>query len=886
MRLRICLLLVIAFAAAAWNQTASAQEEKPKPEEKKTTTEAQPAEERTVEEIVDEHTTPAEEEKYYPFSTTKDGIELDKFIQWASIALGQPFVWTTQSKQNATGGQKKVIVTEEMRIPRSALLDFVRTNLRVHKLALIPVGPPGAEFILIENLDQPTVLQNRRMFVPASELEQYKDSYVLIVTTVHVEHVNVQQIQTQIQRLNQTSTAYGAAIIPAPSENAFIIIDFGPEVYNIARLIKEMDKQGVKFDQTLEIINLEYADAGEIETILTEILQDDGRSGGRGAQPGVPQAFGGAKQAPAPKIIPDERANRLVVWAVAEDHTKIQKLVNELDTDVPATTGRVTVYPLKNSVAEELAETLKAIMEGTSGTSRRGPSSGPTQGSISTGSGGDKVDIVADKGANALLIRGTKTRVQEVIEIIKTLDIRKHQVLVEAAIIELQHDDTVNVGVELGYFDAKNDLTQTFRPFGYTNLGLSTISVSENGIFRVPNVGNQGVIGGIFDGNGFLFPVLLRAFQSKGHTNLLSMPSVLTNDNQEASIKISRSVPYTQLNQGAAGQVSTQTFGDYAEAPIELSISPHISSADYLRLEIRFLVEVFGVGGSAGIPPPKTSREITTAVTVPNGATVVIGGLTLDDQQETTSQVPILGDIPILGQLFRSSETRHQKNTLFLFLTPRILSDPQFRDLDEISTQKKVEIAALDGQVELVDPEFGKRFQIRDKSKTIEDVEASGIFHRPVIHSPADEVVEPDAKKAVESEPPRPAPEEATPEKPTSEKPTSTEKVPVPPPVKAEIVPGKSGPMKAPRETVPGETFRNAPPEKADPEKAAPKVEVPEDGTPAPATPPPSSSPSAVSPPEKDGQPKDQPKNTEKPTTEKPDQGDATEPSGPPDEER
>jgi len=686
------------------------------------------------------------DEQLYPFHTDDRGVPLDRFINWASHALGIPFYWTSQARQQSKGPQKMVIVTEEMKIPRSVLLDFVRTALRVHKLALVPVGPKGAEFILIEHLDQPTIINTRRVFVPASEIEKYKDSYIPIVTTVHVEHVNVQQIQTQIQRLNPTATAYGAAIIPAPSENAFIIVDFGPEVYNLVRLIKEMDKEGIKYDQTLEIINLQFADPGEMETILSEILQQEG--GGLPGQPGVPQPFpGGAKQPPPPKVIPDERANRLVVWAVPEDHKKIRELVDQLDTDVPPSTGRVTVYQLKNSIAEDLVQTLKEIMEGSSGTSRRG--GGPTQGSLQTSTGGDKVDIVADKGANAVLIRGTKTRVTEVIEIIKELDIRKPQVLVEAAILELQHDNSVELGVELGAFDAKDDLSNTFRPFAYTSLGLSVTTVSENGIFRVPNVGNQGVIGGIFDGDGFLFPVLIRAFQTKGYTNLLSMPSVLTNDNQEATIRVARSVPYSQLNQGAPGQVSTQTFGDYAEAPIELSISPHISSGDYLRMDIRFLVEVFGVPSSAspGIPPPKTAREIKTAVTVPNGATVVIGGLTLDDQTETTSQVPILGDIPILGFLFRSTATRQQKNTLFLFLTPRILTDPQFRDLDEISTRKKAEIAALQGQVDLVDPEFGRRFRMLDPAKSIEDVERTGVFDRPYIHSPVDEEREAEAAR-------------------------------------------------------------------------------------------------------------------------------------------
>ncbi len=738
---RLVFLVVLAIAPGHLVLAQDAKPDKPAPDEKPVKTEiTETTQDKTGEKSGENAVDPETGKKVHPFSTDKNGVPIDKFIEYASQALDIAFVWSPLARNQVKTGQKSIIVTQEMKIPHESLLDFVRTNLRVHDLALVDVGPPEARFILIELITQPTILKSHRQFVPADELEKYKNSYIPIVTTLHVEHVNVQQIQTQIQRLSAHQQP-GSQIIPAPSENAFIIMDFAPDAYNMARLIQEMDKQGVRFDQTLEIIQLEFASAAEVEAMLSEILQEEGGGGiGRQAQPGIPQGYGGPRQPPPPKIIPDERANRLVIYATPEDHKKILDLVKDLDVDVPASTGNITVHPLKNTVAEEIVETLKEIMEGTGGSSRRpgGPGGGPSQGSMSTRTGGDKVDIVADKSANALLIRGTKSRVQEVIEIIKQLDIRKPQVLVEAAILELQHDNTLNLGVELGAFDAKSDLSQTFRPFGYTSLGLSALSITENGIYRVPNLGNQGIVGGIFNGDGFLFPVLIRAFEDKGYTNLLSMPSILTNDNTEASIKVSRSVATTQLNQGTPGQISTQTFGEYQEAPIELTISPHIASDDYLRLDITFLVEVFGAGGGPGIPPPKTSREINTAVTVPNGATVVIGGLTLDDQQETTRQVPILGDIPIVGVLFRSTETRHTKNTLFLFLTPRILSDPQFRDLDEYSTQKKAEIAKLNGQIDLVDPEFGDRYRMLEKAKSIQDLEASGEFDMPVIHSPSD----------------------------------------------------------------------------------------------------------------------------------------------------
>ncbi len=677
---------------------------------------------------------PAVNSRVHPFSTDRSGLSLKKFIHWASLALGKPFAWSPEATQITKDETRTVTLTEEMTVPDDELLDYVRTHLRVHDLALIPMGPPRSRFILIAPIKSAAFTRARKTYVNVEDLEDYKDTYIPIMTTIHLEHVNVFKIQSQIQPLVRSSMEVpGHGLFPLSSENAIVIIDFGPDAYNIARLIREMDRQGDRFERSMESIPLEHLSPGEMEAILAEILQEDHEQ----LQKDPRYAQRVDRIPPRAHIIPSDRAGNLVVYATKSDHEKIRALVSKLDVGAPVTTGDVLVYSLRNTVAGDIADTLKEIMNDTGrSTSRRG--SGPGQASLSTRSGDERLIIVPDPGSNALLIRGPRSRIEEVVEIVKKLDIRKPQVLVEAAILELRHTDTLDLGVEVGAFDAKKNLEDTTRPFGFTNMGLSSVGLTETGLTRIPNVGSPGFVGGIFNGDGFLFPILVQAFQSKDNTNLLSMPSLLTNDNESATIRVMRSIPYTQLNQGAPGQVSTQSFKAFENAPIELTISPHISSEDYLRLDITFIVEVFGAGGSPGIPPPKTGRTIITSVTVPDGATVVIGGLTLDEQIDATNQVPILGDIPLLGALFRSTEKIHNKNTLFLFLTPRILSDSEFNDLDEISQVKKAEAAALGGQIDLVDPESGSRFEMLDQTRTLEDVEASGIFDLPVLHSAAD----------------------------------------------------------------------------------------------------------------------------------------------------
>jgi len=688
--------------------------------------------------------------KLFAFKTNvAEGMDLTAFIKTASRYLNRPFTWSPPVKSQITG--KKIQTTTEQLVPEKELLPFVETYLRIHDLAVVPVGPPDAEIFVVDAVNTAAFLRNYSKFVPYEELRDYKDRYILITTSIPVKYLGIDRIQSNIQRL-QPQAAYGAALIPVPSTNSIIVTDFGPIVWKTAKLIEEMDQREKGLDPQLEIIPLENAGAEELQPLLEQLIQ--ARTPGQ--VPGVPPGGipGLSRDKPEPKIIADPRTNSLVVQAAEEDMKKIREMIQKLDSKVAAESGNILIYPLKHTVAKELSETLKEIAEGQRGSAAPAILGQPGQrGTVQRSSSDTEVQIVPDDPSNTLLIRGPKTKVQDMVKIIEELDKRKSQVLVEAAIVELSERAAASLAIELASFRiSTGDAT---LPFGFTSFGLSQVVLAGGQPVRVP-VGvplgavpgslPPGLLTGVFRTSGTLFPVIITAVATDQKSNLLSMPSVLTNDNEGAQIRVADEVPTSTLSQLGAQTTApnvTTTFGGYQSAELLLNISPHISAEEqhqYLRLDINFKVEAFTAAPDPRnqLPPPRISREITTVVNAPSESVVVIGGLTTDDDREVVSKVPILGDIPIIKYFFRSSTRDRTKRNLYLFLAPRILRDVDFHDLKTLSDQRKLEVARLEGQIFVVEPRFADRVEIKDGRYSLKDLQGSGAFDFPRYRSPTE----------------------------------------------------------------------------------------------------------------------------------------------------
>jgi general secretion pathway protein D len=281
-------------------------------------------------------------------------------------------------------------------------------------------------------------------------------------------------------------------------------------------------------------------------------------------------------------------------------------------------------------------------------------------------------------------------------------------VLIETALIELSGSDFLDLGVELGFADIGADT----GGFGVTSFGLSTLEDLDNdGIVdtRVPTITN-GITGGIIDAGEFSLPVLISALKTRSDANVLNIPSILVNNNSTATVGTLEERPTTQVTAfgGAGGGQTQENFNNYQEAGITLTISPSISASRYLRLNIELNVSNFLGQGSGTIPPPRVTRNILTTVNVPDGDTMVIGGVITDNNSFDRQQTPLLGDLPLIGFLFRRDTRDASRRTLYFFVTPHILADEDFGDLAELSYKKKLDASRVigAGRVRMIDEDF------------------------------------------------------------------------------------------------------------------------------------------------------------------------------------
>ncbi|MDP6384583.1 MAG: secretin N-terminal domain-containing protein, partial [Planctomycetota bacterium] len=460
-----------------------------------------------------------------------------------------------------------------------------------------------------------------------------------------------------------------------------------------------------------EVIPLEYAAADEIASTIEELLEASRRaaqSNARGQQPAqgaTGQLQRGQTEA---KIMVNPRTNSLLVMAMPEDMPSIKDLIARLDVDIVERERTYHVYPLDNASALETAETLNKFLQDAARMDQaRG---GQNQNQNRSGSGGAEFVVVEDVQTNSLLIAASRSRYEELVTLINRLDQRQDQVLIETALIELSGRDILNIGVELGLADIPG--VGESGGFGLTNFGLSTLADTDNdGIpdTKVPNSIN-GITAGILDGDDFSMPVLLNLLEEKRNSNVLNVPSVLVNNNGNATVTTLDEQPTTTITaSGGIGGQTQENFEQYESAGITMQISPSISASRYLRLGISLEVSTF-IGASGGpIPPARVTRTIETSVNVPDGDTMVIGGIIVDNTNITETQVPFLGDLPIIGRLFENKASTVDRTALYFFVTPHILADVAFADLAEISYRKKLEAANTIGfeRLRQIDPHFG-----------------------------------------------------------------------------------------------------------------------------------------------------------------------------------
>jgi general secretion pathway protein D len=432
----------------------------------------------------------------------------------------------------------------------------------------------------------------------------------------------------------------------------------------------------------------------------------------------VRQAATAQRTTKAAKIIPDVRTNTLVVIATPTDMAAAENLIAKLDIPTPEGRGQVHVYYLAHANAEELARVLTSQTSdssrsssqlrdsptsptpttttpstSTQSTTRRTSTGGPFTATTPTG-----VTITADKPTNSLVITAPPEAYAVIKEIIQKLDIRRSQVLVESLIAEVTLDRARALGVEWRVIDDPDSGVQVFGsslgttggnpPTGILNTltNPATALAGPTGLI-IGALRNTINIGGT---EVFNIPAVLRAFQGDADVNILATPNLLTTDNEEAEIIIGEQRPFIRSAQdtpvgGAVGTSTVRTF-EFKDVGITLRMTPQISQGKTVRLKLSQEVSNFVSEAEVGAPVT-TKRSAKTTVIVDNAQTIVIGGLIQENINEAETQVPCLGNLPVLGWLFRQTSASKRKTNLLIFITPHIITSPD--DVSRITENKR-----------------------------------------------------------------------------------------------------------------------------------------------------------------------------------------------------
>jgi general secretion pathway protein D len=685
--------LLAAFAlSVAIMESTFAQEEGPPskqpPAESPVNPPAQPEQpvKPPVEQPKDQPGAPIKPGKMNPYDRDKEAL----FVITAGeeLTVGQ----LLEQIKKMTG--KEVIPVPGITERRIKFVSTFRANytilekiLNVNGITLEHAVERGNEIIYAQTDQQLVRKHYGRTSKVLGKGEEMPPENEIVTAILEVQYADPTQIERTLT--NRIIDKQGpGSVISVQNQPVLIVRDFAPEVEYYQKLIKAIDvmPKGVQ----LFIIRLEHAVASDIANYLSQL----GGQQRRFSRPGMAAAGTPADTGFEAQFVADTRTNKLIILTFEENYPQIEKVVSELDEEIPRGTGDIHVYQLKHVDCTKLATALSSVI------------TGQQQRQVGVRGAGGQVPeqlqvvpsrVVAEPQTNSLIIEAEQRNYEELVGLIEQLDVRRPQVLIEAAIIEVTADSTTNLGIEL----ATVDLAGTgFRGAGGSLFGLSTVDVTD--LTKTPT-GGLGLTALLYRDSLDRIPVLLQTLRTNGDVNVLSSPRILTNDNEKGELKVTEQVATTTYIYSSVQQAtSQQTFGGYQEAGITLTITPHISTDNYLRLEIDLKVEAFSASPVAGsiAPPPKTSRQVTGMVTVPDREIVVIGGLTNERETETVNKVPLLGDIPILGVLFRSSSTMKVKTNLYVFLTPHIITEEKFDSLKKISLQQREEARVHGGRVQ------------------------------------------------------------------------------------------------------------------------------------------------------------------------------------------
>ena len=397
------------------------------------------------------------------------------------------------------------------------------------------------------------------------------------------------------------------------------------------------------------------------------------------------------------RVVVDELTGSLLITATPAQHKEIAALVERLDAKEARSHRTMRTFAIVNRSVAEVVEVLQKLIEGgvlegrvnTAATvqatqtlpasypsNMQAPPAQPAAASPSPGTsqGSAPLTLTADLATNSILALGESRLVDQLERLLPTIDVREPQVMLETLVLSVNDSDTLNLGIELQALAHDGDTQAALASL----FGLGSPSPTLGSIPPPTGTGFSGVVLNPGQWSG-----VLRALETLQHGRTLTVPKILVHNHQQARLDSVLQQPYASTN--ASTTVATTSYGGSLDAGTILTVKPHLTEADQLQLEYTVSLSSFVGTAQENLPPPRQQSSIQSHVTIPDGYTVVVGGLEITTDTEARTQIPILGDIPILGYFFKSTITTKSKTRFFVFIRPSVMRDARFEDLRFLS---------------------------------------------------------------------------------------------------------------------------------------------------------------------------------------------------------
>jgi len=578
--------------------------------------------------------------------------DLGQIIEAVSAVTGKNFIVDPRVRAQVT-------MLSSTPMSPNAFYEAFLSILQVHGFVAVPSGD------VIKIIPDANARQ-----VPANDLPSSVSatSDEIVTQVIAVKNVSAAQL---VPILRPLIPQYGH-LAAYPASNMLIVSDRASNVNRVVRIVQRIDQTG---DENIDVIPMQHASAVEVVRIVNSLYTGAAAEGG-----GMPTV----------KMVADERTNSVLVSGESSQRLRLKTLITHLDTPLESggdTQVRYLRYADAEKIAQKLTGQVQGIVAATSGGGGApgAPAAAPV---ASSGAMSDKsVTIWAEPQTNALVVTAPPKVMRSIMQIVDRLDIRRAQVLVEAILVEMSYDKSMDLGVNWLIADTDADGYSIpaggfVQPVDGTGIGQIIQGVLDpESIAGLPSGLTLG-LGQIVE-NGTSWAALIRALGGIGNTNIIATPSVVTLDNEEAEIKIAQEVPFVTgqyTNQGVAnpgGVVNPFQTIQREEVGNILKITPQINEGDSVMLKIS--QEASSIAASSQQVSTNdlitNKRTISTNVMVEDGGIIVLGGLISDEVRESRSQVPFLGSIPLIGELFKTRSVDKVKTNLMVFIRPRVIRD-------------------------------------------------------------------------------------------------------------------------------------------------------------------------------------------------------------------